>query len=190
MKTRSYSNKLLPLLVGLLVTFSASPAFSDNTADMEVSNAGIITPENDSLSSRLLFRFDLPSKLDDKRIDYAQVVFTAKIDTLSRYSVIFAGYPITTAWDNASVSWSSPWANEGGDYVDSLYDIGFVKAGGEARFDITHLVARWQQGSMPNYGLIIIPVEEERKITQLVHPEGLPQGVYAKVTIYFSYTHP
>ena len=55
---------------------------------------------------------------------------------------------------------------------------------------ITRLVRSWQQQVMLNYGLIIIPLEEERKITELVHPSGFPQGVLAKVTIYFSYTHP
>jgi hypothetical protein len=172
--------------------FSASPGFSDNRVDIEVTDAGFITPGNDSLSSRLLFKFNLPSKLSDKRIDYAEVVFKAKIDTLSRYSVMFAGFPVTTDWDKATVSWSGSWTNEGGDYNDSLYEIGLIKArsDGVVRFDITRLVTAWQQELIPNYGLIIIPVEEERKITDLEHPIGFPLDVFAKVTIYFSYTHP
>ncbi|MGB2804431.1 MAG: DNRLRE domain-containing protein, partial [Candidatus Zixiibacteriota bacterium] len=159
---------------------------------INVSNACIISPGNDSLSSRVLFKFDLPSKLSDKRIDYAEVVFKASIDTLSRHSVMFAGYPVTTEWSGATASWSGIWTNEGGDYNDSLYEIGLIKSGsdGVVRFDITRLVRSWQQNSMSNYGLIIIPVEEERRITKLVHPFGFPQGVFAKVIIYFSYTHP
>ncbi|MCK4784445.1 MAG: hypothetical protein KAV87_11885, partial [Desulfobacteraceae bacterium] len=115
MKANDFSKMLFPLLVGVLVILYAAPVFSDNRVDINVSNACIISPGNDSLSSRVLFKFDLPSKLSDKRIDYAELVFKAKIDTLSRFSVMFAGYPVTAAWDKASVSWSGTWANEGGD---------------------------------------------------------------------------
>ncbi len=183
---------LLAFVLTLVTMLFATSAFADNRVDIDVSSAYLISSGNDSLSSRVLLKFDLPSKLDDKRIDYAEVVFKAGVDTLSRYSVMFAGYPVTRDWSGAAPSWSSPWISEGGDYNDSLYETGLIKARGDGtvRFDITRLVTAWQQGSMSNYGLIIIPAEEERRITQLVHPAGLPQGVFAKVTIYFSYTHP
>jgi hypothetical protein len=183
---------ILSLVLSLAITGSAATALGDKRVEIDVSSACLISPGNDSLSSRVLLRFDLPSELDDKRIDYAEVVFKAEVDTLSRYSVTFAGYPVTRGWIGAGLSWSSPWTNEGGDYNDSLYETGLVKTRGDGtvRFDITRLVTAWQQGSLANYGLIIIPVEEERRITQLVHPAEFPQGVFAKVTIYFSYTHP
>jgi hypothetical protein len=175
-----------------IVTLCSSPAFSDNRVDIEVSNVAVIAPANDSLSPRLLFKFDLPSKLDDKRIDYAEIVFYAKTDTLSRHSVLFVGHPVTTNWNNTGISWSNPWSTEGGDYNDSLYEIGLIKAGsdGKVRFDITRLVKRWVHDSVPNYGIIVIPIEEERKITELVRPSSFPEGIFAKVTIFFSYTHP
>ena len=192
MKTRISPIKLFPILVGALLMLFASPVFCDNRVDINVSDACMINPGHDSLSSRVLLKFDLPSKLSDKRIDYAEVVFKAKIDTLSRFSVMFAGYPVTTDWNKATASWSGTWSNAGGDYNDSLYEIGLIKArgDGQVRFDITRLVTSWQQVAISNYGLIIIPLEEDRKITELIHPSGFPQGVYAKVRIYFSYTHP
>ncbi len=192
MKARNFSKKIGPLFAAAIVILYASPGLCDNRVDIELSKASVLTPANDSLSSRLLFKFDLPSKLNDKRIDYAEIVFYPKTDTTSRHSIMFAGYPVTTDWNKATASWSGPWTNQGGDYTDSLYEIGLIKARGDGkvRFDITRLVKEWQQGSIPNYGLIIIPLEEERKITGLVHPSGFPQGVFAKVIIYFSYTHP
>ena len=192
MKTRKLPMSLFPVFVGALLMLFASPVFCDNRVDIDVSDACIISPGNDSLSSRVLLKFDLPSKLSDKRIDYAEVVFRAKIDTLSRFSVMFAGYPVSSDWNKASVSWSGTWTNDGGDYNDSLYEIGLMKArsDGQVRFDITRLVTSWQQETISNYGLIIIPLEEDRKITELVHPSDFPQGVYAKVRVYFSYTHP
>jgi hypothetical protein len=184
--------RILTLTIIAMVILCSNSAFSDNRVDIEVSNAAIIAPANDSLSPRLLFKFDLPSKLNDKRIDFAEIVFHAKIDTLSRHSVLFAGYPVTTNWNNAGISWSNPWTAEGGDYNDSLYEIGLIKTKGDGkiRFDITRLVKRWVHESVPNYGIIVIPIEEERKITELVHPSSFPEGVFAKVTIFFSYTHP
>jgi len=192
MKRRNVFNKCFALFVAVIVILSASPLFSDNRVDIEASNACLIISGDDSLSNRLLFKFDLPAKLNDKRIDYAEVVFYTKIDTLSRYSLLFAGYPVTTDWNKTIASWSSPWTNEGGDYHDSLYEIGLIKARGDGkvRFDITRLARRWQQQAMPNYGVIIIPLEEDRKITELVHPSDFSEGVFAKVIIYFSYTHP
>jgi hypothetical protein len=191
MKSRNLSKMIFAIVVLLTMSFN-SPVLADNMVDINVSKACVINPRTDSLSSRILFKFDLPSMLSDKRIDYAEVVFQAKIDTLSRYSVMFAGFPVTTDWNNATASWSNPWTKEGGDYNDSLYEIGLIKArgDGEVRFDITRLVRGWQQGSISNYGLMIKPLEEERKIKELVHPTSLPQGVFAKVRIYFSYTHP
>jgi hypothetical protein len=192
MKTTISPLKLFPVFVSALLMLFTSPVLCDNRVDIDVSDACMISPRNDSLSSRVLLKFDLPSKLSDKRIDYAEIVFEANIDTLSRYSVMFAGYPVTSDWNKASASWSVAWTNDGGDYNDSLYEIGLMKAGGDGqvRFDVTRLVTSWQQGRISNYGLIIIPLEEDRKITELVHPSGYPQGVYAKVRIYFSYTHP
>jgi hypothetical protein len=172
---------ILALVLPLVMTASAATTFADNRIDIDVSSACLMSPGNDSLSSRVLLKFDLPSKLDDKRIDYAEVVFKAEVDTLSRYSVMFSGYPVIRDW-----------TSEGGYYNDSLYETGLIKAGGDGtvRFDITRMVTAWQQRSLANYGLIIIPSEEDRRITRLNQPDGFPQGVFAKVTIYFSYTHP
>ena len=192
MKTMSSLKGFFLMLMVLAVILTASPCFSDNKIEFQVSNVSIISPGTDSISNRLLFKFDLPSSLNDKRIDYAEVVFYANVDTLSRHSVLFAGYPITNEWNKTSASWSNPWTKTGGDFNDSLYEIGMIKTKGDGkvRFDITRLAERWQQQSMPNYGIILIPLEKDRKITGLVHPSDFPQGVFAKVTIYFSYTHP
>jgi hypothetical protein len=182
---------IILLIIGIVMLCSTS-VFADNRIDIEVLNATVLVPPSDSLSRRLLFKFDLPSNLNDKRIDYAQIVFYAHVDTLSRHSLLFGGYALTTDWNKSTVSWSNPWATEGGDYNDSLYEIGLAKAKGDGkiRFNITHLVEKWVQESVPNYGILIIPLEEHRKITELVHPSSFPQGVFAKVTIFFSYTHP
>jgi hypothetical protein len=192
MKTKNSFKTVLALFVTLILLLYASPGFSDNKVDIQVSNVSIISPGIDTVSSRLLFKFDLPASLSDKRIDYAEVVFYAKIDTLSRHSVLFAGYPVTTDWIKTTATWSNPWTKNGSDFNDSLYEIGMIKAKGDGkvRFDITRLVERWQQGSIPNYGIIIIPLEEGRKIKGLMHPSDLPPGIFAKVRIYFSYTHP
>jgi hypothetical protein len=184
--------RIITLTVMATVTLCSSFAFSDNRIDIEVSNVAVLVPPNDSLSSRLLFKFELPSQLDDKRIDFAEIVFYAKIDTLSKHSGLFGEYPVTTDWNKAGVSWSNPWTTAGGDYNDSLCEIGLVKAKGDGRirFNITHLVEKWVHESVPNYGIIIIPLEDHRQITELLHPASFPQGVFAKVTIFFSYTHP
>ena len=187
MKTATMS--LTTLLIVMLWSISG---FSDNRVNIEVSSVGILMPGDDSTSYRLLFKFDLPSKLNDKRIDYAEIVFFAEVDTLSRHSVLLVAHPVTTGWNNAGVSWSNPWTTEGGDYNDSLYGIGLIKPrrDGRVELDITRLVKRWVHESAPNYGIIIIPLERYRKITDLVHPSSFSEGVFAKVTIFFSYTHP
>lgn len=180
------------LFVGGIVLSLTSLAFSDNKVEIAISDASLIVPDNDSLSSRLLFKFDLPSSLSDKRIDFAEVVFYTKTDSSSTHSVMLAAYPVTTDWNKSSASWSNPWTNIGGDYNDSLCEMGFVKFSGEGkvRLDITNFVERWQKQSMANYGLIVFPLETDRKIISLVHPPSFDMNVYAKVIIYFSYTHP
>jgi hypothetical protein len=192
MKKRICYFLIYSLLVGGFVLSLSSLAFSDNKVEISISDASLIAPDSDSLSSRMLFKFDLPLSLNDKRIDFAEVVFYAKMDSSSTHSIMLAAYPVTTDWNKSSASWSNPWTNSGGDYNDSLCEIGLVKSSGEerVRLEITHFVERWQKQSMANYGLIVFPLETDRKIMSLVHHPSFDTNVYAKVIIYYSYTHP
>jgi hypothetical protein len=192
MKKRICYFLIYSLLVGGFVLSLSSLAFSDNKVEISISDASLIAPDSDSLSSRLLFKFDLPSSLSDKRIDFAEVDFYTKVDSSSTHSVMLAAYPLTMDWNKSNASWSNPWANRGGDYNDSLCEIGMVKSSSEerVRLDITRLVERWQKQSMNNYGLIVFPLETDRKIVSLVNHPSFGTNVYAKVIIYFSYTHP
>ncbi len=192
MKTRKSFLIIYTLLAMVYMLFFALPAFPDNKIEIMVTNSSVIVPADDSISNRLLFKFDLPSSLNDKRIDYAEIDFYTKVDSLSSQSVMLTAYPLTTDWNKSTASWSSPWGNSGGDFNDSLGEIGMVKSSGEekVRLDITHMVERWQKQTLANYGLVVFPLETDRKIDSLEHHPGLASNVYAKVVIYFSYTHP
>lgn len=174
------------LTIMLLLTFSVTV----NSAYWEssVTQIGTISPNPTSDFGRLLFKFDMPDQLKGVIIDYAELRFTATPDTGKSYICLMGAFPVTKSWVSANLSWSDSWTNSGGDYADSIYTSCLIRTSTDklTRIDITDIVQMWVDGTIANYGLILMPLEDSNRFLKLHNSLNLPPNVKAKVRIFYT----
>ena len=145
----------------------------------------------DSISSdagRILLKFDLPEELDKAFIDYAEVFFKAEPNPSSTHRVVISGFPLTRSWDKQTVSWSSPWTNDGGDYVDTIM-VTCLDSKQESKLtslDITGIVRLWIEEEISNFGLILMDSDREDGKLKLQESSKLPEDIKAQVRIFYT----
>jgi len=154
-----------------------------------VSQTAVICSGFDSNYGRLLFKFDLPKELDSAFIDYSEIIFKAEPEP--SYSnaklIVIAAYPLSRDWSADNVSWTSPWTNPGGDYIDSIYcsALLFKSEDYQIGLDITPLVRLWIDNSLSNYGLILLPLGSDCSL-KLSRHSSLENNANALVKIYYT----
>lgn len=141
--------------------------------------------------SALLLQFDL-GQADPAKLETAELsVFVWDPSTQGRTRL--EARPLTTAWDEASVSWSGPTAakrwTQGAFAVEADTAAGspasrtIVEPEGdtdladppvEVRLDVTDLVRDWLAGRRPNHGLALVPVPDR----------SVDEGQYTRFQVY------
>ena len=181
MKSRTLHITLL-LLFAFCVT--AYPACWESP----VKQAGIISPTPASGFGRILFKFDLPSQLQGVIIDFADLTFFATPDTGSSYICLMGAFPVTRSWEPASLSWSNGWTNAGGDHADSIFSTSVIRTSSErpSRVDITDIVQMWVDGTLANYGLMVMPLGDSNRFLKLHANPAFEPDVKAKVRIFYT----
>lgn len=174
----------LSFLVLLVFSVTARSAYWEGT----VTQVATISPNESSSFGRLLFKFDLPDQLNGFFIDYAELIFTATPDTGSSYICLMGAHPLTTNWQSGNLSWSDSWTTPGGDFVDTIYSCCLIRTSTErlTRMDVTDIVHMWLDGTLTNYGLIVMPMEDSNRFVKLHANPQLPPGVKAKVRIFYT----
>ncbi len=177
--------KVLLLVICFFFLFAAF--LNGAELKIEVIKTATIDSTNKSFYGRLLFKFDLPSQLEEGFIDYAEIIFKSEPNMSNARTVVLGAYPLTRDWEENDVAWDSPWTDEGGDYIDSLGLSGLLLKSKDYRIalDITQIVRLWVKKSLSNYGLVLIPLESEYSLKLLHHPD-LPDDVNAEVRIFFT----
>jgi hypothetical protein len=168
----------------LVLCASAHPAYWESS----VTQVGTLSPGQNSDYGRLLFKFDLPEQVNGAFIDYAELRFTATPDTGSSYICLMGVFPVATSWESANLSWSSGWSNPGGDYIDTIYSSCVIRTSTDrlTRADITEIVQMWVDSTLTNNGVILMPLEDGSRFMKLHDTNGFPQGVKAKVRVFYS----
>jgi hypothetical protein len=64
---------------------------------------------------------------------------------------------VTTAWDQSSATWNTPWSKPGGDYAPEPVAGGYILVDGIYGWRIDALAAGWVNGTLPNNGLLLKP---------------------------------
>jgi hypothetical protein len=178
----------LTLLLCLILWASARSDYWESP----ITQWGVISPHPNSVSGRILVKFSLPEQLNGAFIDYAELTFTATPDTGSSYICLLGAFPVTKSWESGVVSWSGGWDNAGGDYIESTYACSLIRTSPDqpTRIDVSEIVSMWVDGTIPNYGLIIMPLEDSNRFFELHSTAGLPANIMAKVRIFFSIMEP
>ena len=148
------------------------------------------------VSGAMLIKFDLSSLTDAADIRRALVKFYVW-DPGDKTDMRVWGFPLTTAWDESSVTltqpaegrtWSGeyfqPGADAGQPVAETIFNHDFssdnhLNPPDEYVFDITSLVRDWVQGKMPNHGLALAPVNDwsiDRRISERYRLYASEQG--------------
>ncbi len=172
------------LLCGLLLSVSSLRAA---TLEIPIAEVTELSPPDSLQAGRFLIKFALPKELDGATIDFAQLEINLGIDQQEKRPVSLECCALVTDWDAATVSWSEPWTNPGGDLSDSNKTVFTLRSGGEifCRANITHLLQAWADGEA-NYGLILKAVQDQNLSLNMVDMSVLPPGVKAKVKVWYT----
>lgn len=148
----------------------------------------IVSP-SDSRDTRVLLYFSLDNiPKSNVTVDFALLRFRAELKDAVVCQI--DAYPVTKNWyTSAEVSWTSPWDNDGGDYIGS-YSANNCSVKQEwgkkdLSIDVTEIVRNWATEEMNNNGIIIrISSDDlEKSVVTLQFMEGS-----IELMLYYSYT--
>jgi hypothetical protein len=108
---------------------------------------------DDGANRRGFVRFDLSSIPPGSSVTNATLYI---YESDSKQDQVTYIYKVTSAWDENSVTWISPWINPGGDFDNSRAYVSFfpIQKNCTLTIDLTDLVQEWINGS-PNYGFLL-----------------------------------
>jgi hypothetical protein len=143
-------------LIPLLVALWAISGFGEEV-EVNINSVMIISSPNQN-TIHILAKPDLG--LPDTTFMIDRAILSATILPQTQDTTTFLSirlHPITTDWDPVNVAWSNPWTEPGGDYDEINYGEFLVTDVGNqpVEMDITSLVMRWSDGSLPYYGFLI-----------------------------------
>ena len=123
---------------------------------VDATQVALIKPSAESSETRLLLQFTLPEVLSSYPIDFACVSFGVN-SAGNEGRVSFQAFPLTRSWDARTVSWTSPWEKDGGDWNGRLsaYEIGEAGSGKTVYLDVTDFANGWRKEPSKNFGIIV-----------------------------------
>ena len=98
-------------------------------------------------------RFDLSTIPQGSTVTSATLYLYEEDKKLDQVTYI---YKVTSGWNEASVTWNSPWINPGGDFDNSYAFASFLPNQTDCMLtiDLTELVQEWVNGTI-NYGFLL-----------------------------------
>jgi hypothetical protein len=109
--------------------------------------------------SRVVLKVSDLSFLTDQLVRWASLEIPLPQRTIDRDLELFV-YPVARSWDAATVSWTTPWQNPGGDWSEDALGHSRIRAGRTAtslRFDVSGIVRAVAEGREANLGFILLP---------------------------------
>ena len=151
-------------IIFLLMAISLLPLnLSAEPVSVQPSQLKLILPDslnpNLQIGPRLITKFELPQQFQGSFIRLATIQFEAPFPVVNNDSTLIVKiYPISTEWSQNGTNWDVPWINPGGDYIDTLEQTYFLKAGVTElnRIDLTKIFRLYSNETIENFGLIFI----------------------------------
>lgn len=165
------------LLLGLLaiLMLAAAGSFAETICLYPVEATDLSGETDFAIDSRILLEFDLSALPSEAMIQHADLLLSddADLPWEAPYVPVTVG-ALTRNWDASNASWDGfssdeSWQNPGGDWDSQLtaYRVLVSKARAPAKFFLTHIVKRWINGEIPNYGIIAM-IEEVADLQDVV----------------------
>jgi len=145
---------IIPLALILLLLWAESSW--SRTLEVDATQMALIKPSTESSEARLLVQVILPEVLADYPIDFACISFGVN-SAGEGGRVSFHAFPLNRAWDASTVTWTSPWEKDGGDWNNGLsaYEITEAGSGKTVCLDVTDFANGWRKEPSKNFGIIV-----------------------------------
>jgi hypothetical protein len=141
------------VLLTLIVAVSAGNALALQ-ATLTAGEMSIIANPSREDDVRVLLKYGIPNWLRSSEIIYAQL--RGRVVSAVDGAVEIEAVPLTTEWNEGTVTWADPWTTPGGDFDAGLRRAFIVRDGSQpVRIDVTHLVRQWAHGERGNLGLML-----------------------------------
>jgi hypothetical protein len=152
--------ELSPWSLALLVILSVSRSVSGGQISViRPACVASIEPGDGSQGSRLIAKFDLSAVGTDRQIDFAQLIFSARIGDVEDAAPVvkLEVFPLTTDWEQSAVGWSTPWSEPGGDIdpTDKSTNWVMVVNTSPLWIDVSRLARAWKAGEQANHGVLL-----------------------------------
>ena len=113
-------------------------------------------------SAHPLLVFKLPGDLDRGAIIQADLKITKNNGNATQPGRSLAVHRVTRDWSAGSVTWTTPWVKEGGDYVEKATDSVIIDPGlgafnGAYTWRIESIVQSWASLPPSNHGMLLKP---------------------------------
>lgn len=167
---------------------SAGNALPFGKIEAEVGAAiGVANDDKDGVE-RDFIPVSVPNLGDTLMIDLAQLTITVFTVYDSTEPMFIVAAPATVAIETRSSVWQESWTDMSGgfdpEYI-AMTPMNSTEPEAEVIIDVTEIVRRWTSGDMPNYGLVLKSLSEDKSIFQLIR-DGRYSGNDAKVEIWYS----
>lgn len=181
--------KLAAAFISIVILIVASPAFCLDSLIVNINQACVINNPRNNDDARILFRFDIPNSLDSScYVMVAELRFGVNIQQAFDRPIVMHANPITRDWLPENANWHAPWLQAGGDYLDSVRAVGYIRPnyGSALKIDLAHLIKDNIRGYRQNYGFIIRQQGDLRRAFAL-NRINLPGGgsAFAQLAIYY-----
>lgn len=156
--------------------------------DATVTPSDMITKPGRSDIERDFVDVTLPGMPDTSSVDHARLVLTVSTVFDSTEPLIIAAFPATGSKASQPTSWSKNWTEMSGGFDPEYMAIASVESSEhaiEVAFDVTQFVRLWQSGALPNHGLVIKSLSENKSTFHWIR-DGRYNGQDAKLEVSYS----
>jgi hypothetical protein len=157
------------ILLGVAISLVLCATSSAQQIRLANAQVGVLRAPKAEQDDRFLLKFDLPTALANKKIDFAAVKLTLPVDTSLKRPVSFTVFAVSRDWDPENVTWSGSWTTPGGDF-NNLYVTTVTilpKRNRPVVADLTPLTRLWAKGTAANFGIILVPIPDENQTYKL-----------------------
>ncbi|MGH8004310.1 MAG: hypothetical protein ACRECJ_06275 [Limisphaerales bacterium] len=166
------------LIIAFVLAFGFSTTFGASLK-LTTNNSALVEKVGGKDRPGLLLKFELPSELQNARVDLALLRFQVNPDT-SKEGLGLLVRPMLAPWISGLNLSALP------DSTASPFHVNTGKVGfktGTAKAEVTLAVKTWQKGELPNLGFLIYPADET---TASLQPKSLSGGGVAELEIFYT----
>lgn len=148
-----------------------------------IESSALMLNADGEYTNRILYKFNLPPALAGCRIDRAMLKFPLAAD-VSEAVFPLRVWPVGVTWTASGVAVS----NADLQVVDTVSVLKFSRevSQGLTSIDITKLVSRWRDGSVPNRGLVIEQLHGGSEALEVTASDALPADTRAVVDVWYT----